>query len=75
MDHRLFFSWIRSAISATISPMDKFPTSFRLSRLAMTLLARIAACDGIDKTDVIESLIRQRAKALGLAVNEEEGKP
>jgi hypothetical protein len=50
---------------------DKQPTSFRLTENALTLLAALAKREGIDKTDVLEILIRERARGLGIPEPEE----
>lgn len=45
---------------------EKQATSFRLTLGALSLLAKIAEREGIDKTDVIEVVIRKEARALGI---------
>lgn len=45
---------------------EKQATSFRLTLSALSLLAKIAEREGIDKTDVIEVVIRKEARALGI---------
>jgi hypothetical protein len=48
------------------------PTSFRLSEKALSLLGKLAERDGIDKTDVLEILIRNRARELNMNMTEED---
>lgn len=42
------------------------PTSFSLSEKAMDLIAKIADHHGLNKTLVIEMLVREEARKLGL---------
>jgi len=49
---------------------EKQSTSFRLTPRALQLLAAVAKQEGIDKTDVMELLIRRRAEEL--KIQEEE---
>ena len=48
---------------------EKTPTSFRLTEEAQILLAKLAERSGIDRTAVIETLIRERARELGIEEN------
>lgn len=50
---------------------EKIATSFRLSEEALRLLKRLAEADAIDRTDVLEILIREKARARGIATPEE----
>ena len=45
---------------------SKQGTSFRLTKAARAMLAAIAKREGIDKTDVIELLIRRKAEECAL---------
>jgi len=42
------------------------PTSFRLSEKVLALLAKLAERDGINKSDVLEILIRKQAREVGI---------
>ena len=44
----------------------KFPTSFRLSPLALDLLGELALTHGISATSYIEMIIRRDAKTLNI---------
>lgn len=43
----------------------RLATSFRLSEVALSLLSRIAAHNGLDRTSALELLIREKADAMG----------
>jgi hypothetical protein len=45
---------------------EKNPTSFRLTPTALSLLAKIAAYDGLSQSGVIEVLIRRESERLGI---------
>jgi hypothetical protein len=49
---------------------EKQPTSFRLTDKAQALLAKLAESAGIAQTAVVESLIREKAKAEGIELEE-----
>ena len=48
--------------------MDKTPTSLNLSAAAHALLAEISRYEGVGKADVIEMLLRQRARELSIPI-------
>ena len=48
---------------------NKNPTSFRLTEVALSLLRKIADHQGVQKTDIIEILIREKATKMGISVD------
>lgn len=48
--------------------MAKIPTSFRLSDKAKALLAKLAEKENRSETNMLEVLILEKAKALGISV-------
>lgn len=53
-----------SARKTSKQDSTKFPTSFRLSPMALDLLAELAAQHGLSATSYVEMVIRRDAKAL-----------
>ncbi len=51
---------------------EKPAVSFRLTEKAQALLVKIADEAGIAQSAVIETMIRERAKAEGISIEEEE---
>jgi hypothetical protein len=43
----------------------RLATSFRLSEVALSLLSKIAAHNGLDRTSALELLIREKADTMG----------
>ena len=56
-----------SARKTSKEDSTKFPTSFRLSPLALDMLADLAAMHGLSATSYIEMVIRRDAKALSIS--------
>ena len=51
---------------------DRMPVSFRLSSEAKSLLEQLASRDGIDQVDVLNILLRERAREVGIVAKKEE---
>lgn len=47
-------------------PKKRKPTSFSLSEKALDLIAKIAEHHGLNKTQMLEMMLREEARKLGL---------